>query len=119
VEGSCGVGFDQRWHDWIEERSNDHDYKLRGNGTKGLMERVATIENYIATQVEREKEKRKDRLQYKVAGYAGALALAGLLIMTILDHTVLKPPPPTVPVVVQQTTTTDTTSTTTKIPVTK
>lgn len=112
----CSVGYDARWHKELEEKVNGLDKKLRGNGEKGLMERVSTIETYVGSQIEREKEKRADRLQYKIAGWAGFLALAGLLIMSILDHTIWKPATvPSTPVVVQQTTTTDTTSTTTKI----
>ncbi len=107
----CGVGYDARWHEEIYDKVNDHDERLRGNGKKGLMERVSVIETYINTQIEREKEKRTDRLQYKVAVATAVLALVGLLIIGILDHTAWKPNPP---VVVQQTTTTDTSSTTTK-----
>lgn len=108
----CGVGYDARWHEEINDKVNDHDERLRGNGKKGLMERVSVIETYISAQIERDKEKRTDRLQYKVAVIAALLALIGLLIIGILDHTAWKPVPP--PVVVQQTTTTDSSITTTK-----
>lgn len=120
-------GYDARWHQRIEEQVEDHDEKLRGNGEKGLMERTATIEEYIAGQVkreeeekktreEREKEARSNRTLYKIAAFSGSLALLGLLVMSVFDHTVWKPAAaPVTPVVVQQTTTTDTTSTTTKI----
>lgn len=110
-EATVLAGFDVRWHREIDDKVRDHDYTLRGNGEPGLKEQVRAIQAYVDDRVEREKraadEERANHFQYKLAAWAGGLALAGLLFMSVLDHTVWKTGPPPPVALTTTTTTTD------------
>jgi hypothetical protein len=110
--------FDARWHSGIDRKVASLMEDVKGNGEKGLKERVNNIERYVDDSIEREKERarraedeakdrRSTRTMYGVAAFGAVLALMGLLVMAILDHTLWKPAPQ----IVQQTvTTTDSTT---------
>lgn len=105
------VSFDERWHREIDEMVKGHDEAIRGNGEPGLKEIVRNLVTYENGRKSREEQEAADkksaRTQYRVAAFAGVLALAGLLVMSVLDHTVWKKEPVIVPVAVTTTTTTD------------
>ena len=108
-------GFDVRWHLEIDSEVKDLIAAVKGNGERGLKERMNIIEAYVETAISREEkeaaERRSNRTLYRLASFAGVLSLGGLLIMSVLDHTLLKQVSP--PQVVQTVTTTDSSSTST------
>lgn len=111
------IAYDSRWHQDMDKMVSDHDRTLRGNGTPGLKERVNKIEQYVSERIDRDNEevrvKRANRFQYVLAAWAGGLALAGLLAMSVLDHTILRPQNQAAPQSTTTTTSTDSNSTTT------
>ena len=88
--------YDPRWHREIGDKVSQHSHTLYGDDDPGLIERVRTIEGILANQDEVAKEERAERrsnhFQVRLAAFVGVLSLAGLLIMAVLDHTILKRP---------------------------